>query len=312
MLTGLSGDHKTFYDGARPGSVRHAARGFFFDREAAYLTEGTLSSYERKMRAWITWLDEQGVEKAAELRVEHISGYFAHLREAGRKASGIHAEARVIRAFMRWADSEGLTAEGVAHRIKMPKTPKQVSESFTLEQIDALLKAAHSTTMPERDTAMLLLLLDTGIRATELCTIRDDDIQGDMILVTGKGRKERWVRMSARTRKALWAWTAKRREDAEWLFLSRYGTQLTRFTVNLLFRRLARMAGVDERCYPHKARHTVAIEALRSGMGAFELQRMLGHESISTTQRYVGMTGEDVRRAHTQHGLVDRLGKKRR
>ncbi len=299
------------YARAKVGSLTWCGRYFLDAKEADGLAAGTLGSYERKIRKFINWATEQELGKAGEVTLDHTRGYIMALKAAGCGDVGLASEARVVRTFIRWLAREEIVDQKVADRFPMPRQPKQVVRPYALEDVHALVDAAKKTRHPERDLAVILFFVDTGCRASEICGIKDEHLERDRCLVRGKGNKERWVPLSPRTIKAIRAWQLRRPEDAEWLFVTRFGTQFTRWDVFLLFKRLQRLAGVDGRVYAHRMRHTTAVEFLRDGGGPFELQKMLGHESIGTTQKYIRMTADDVVREHRKHSLVERLSRSR-
>lgn len=287
-----------------------AFRGFMWDREAAGLASGSLMFYEQKLKPFLVFLDSQGISRIADVTTDHVRCFIMLQRERGLEPGGVHAFGRAAKAFLRWAADEDLLDARVPAKIKLPRVPKKVIQPFSLDQVNAMLKAAGQSNQPERDVAILLVLFDTGIRVSELAGLRDQDMEGDRLLVMGKGSRERWVRVSAKTRRAIWAWLKVRGEASPWLFVSRTGAKLTPNTVEQLFDRLEAVAGVKGvRCSPHTARHTTGVEWIRSGGDAFELQKMLGHTTLHMTNRYVALASEDVARAHARHSLVDRLTK---
>jgi len=182
-------------------------------------------------------------------------------------------------------------------------------------QAQALLRASKQNATSwqgYRNHAMVLTLLDCGLRVSELCGVRvqDLDLAHDALNVTGKGARERQVFFGQRLGRILRSWLSKRTLSlpGEAFFCSRQGYALTRHTVMHLIQKLARQAGLSSvRCSPHTLRHTFATEFIRNGGDPFSLQRLLGHSHISTTMIYVHMAGTTLREAHAKASPVDRL-----
>jgi len=164
----------------------------------------------------------------------------------------------------------------------------------------------------DRDTALVLTLLDTGVRASELCglTIGDLDTRtGALQVRKGKGRKGRTVYIGPQARRALLRYLMTRPDDppSAALFPSlATGRPLTRNALLLLCRRLGARAGVPD-CHPHTFRRTFALESLRAGMDIIRLARLLGHSDLQTVRQYLALVESDLEQAHREHGPVDRL-----
>ena len=152
-----------------------------------------------------------------------------------------------------------------------------------------------------RDRAIILVLVDSGIRASELCSliIADYDTgRGRLHIRHGKGDKARYVFLGDRTRKALWKYLNDRpgAKATEPLFATRSKTHITRRNLGHLLNHLAERAGV-EHCHPHRFRHTMAINFLRNGGRELELQKVLGHESLEMVRRYARLAETDLEKA---------------
>jgi len=157
----------------------------------------------------------------------------------------------------------------------------------------------------DRDRALILVLLDTGARASEICAdprhnasgalIRDYDPRNATLQVIGKGNKERLLLLSSATQKALWRYLSSRpdRIPEENLFITRSGEPLTSTALLHLLKALGKQAGVPD-CHPHRFRHTFAITFLRNGGRVLELQQLLGHTTITMVQHYVNLAQVDL------------------
>ena len=207
-----------------------------------------------------------------------------------------------------------------------PKAP--VVEPLAKEEIDALLAAcdrgktwktrqliASERPTADRDRAIILTLLDTGLRASELCGIQIGDINmtANSIKVLGKGQKERLVYFGKRTSKALWKLLTPRLKDAkleDMVFTVGPEDDLRPMTHDVLRRLLAPKGDIGERAkvanvYPHRFRHTFAITYLRNEGDLFTLQALLGHSDIEMVKRYARIAQTDCARAHQKASPVD-------
>ena len=224
----------------------------------------------------------------------------------------------ILRTFFRFLVAEEVIEVSPMDRIKKPIDRPDQIQPFTEDQINALLAAARKSHHPRRDEALLLFLLDSGLRVSEVCSLRlrDVDHSSRRCTVQGKGDKRRDVYFSATTAKALWKYLQEEtREDDSPLFLSDRGRDageaLTKSGLFQLVRRLGKAAGVDAvRCSPHTFRHSFAVMFLRNGGNSFSLQQFLGHTSLTMTQRYVALAEADMQNQHRQFSPVEGLKRK--
>ena len=228
--------------------------------------------------------------------------------------NSIAGRVRTLRAFGAWLQRElQLPAHPLAG-LPPPKVPDVLVPSLSTREMRALLAAVDSRSMDvARDRAIVLLLLDTGIRLSELVALSIgavDLVEGRCRLM-GKGAKERIVPLGARARRAirisLIARGSVSADDS--LFVGRRGDRLSPRGVQQLVGRLARAAGLTQRCSPHVLRHTFARAFLANGGDVFSLQRILGHSpaSLQVTRRYVRLLDDDLRATHRRVSPVDRL-----
>ncbi len=168
---------------------------------------------------------------------------------------------------------------------------------------------------PARDKAILLFLLDTGCRVSEVsdCKRGDVDFATGRVKVCGKGVKERFVYLGQVARKVVWRYVNGHRPEPlpnqDYLFLSHDGHKMKRSGLASLLKRLGRLAGV-ENVHPHRFRHTAAVEFLRNGGDIFTLQRMLGHSSLEMVRQYLALVDEDLATAHRRASPADNWGLK--
>jgi integrase len=213
-----------------------------------------------------------------------------------------------LRAFLNFCQREGLIVESPFVRVRIGR-PDQIEKlPYTQEDIDKLLAVADL-----RDTALVLTLLDTGMRASECTALDVGDLDKQRLHIRkGKGRKARTVLLGERTAAAVGAYLAERGElpPSAPLFASRTNRnmdgRLTRSGLRRVLVLLADAAGVAG-VHPHRFRRTFAVWSLRNGMDIYHLQRLMGHEDLETLRGYLALVDDDLRRAHEKFGPVDRL-----
>jgi site-specific recombinase XerD len=225
-----------------------------------------------------------------------------------------------LRTFFRFLVKEEVIETSPLESMAPPVARKDQVQPFTHEQIEAHLAAARRSRHPRRDEAIVLFLLDTGCRASELCGLKmkDLDLHGYRCTVLGKGNKTRTLRFSRDTRKALYSYLREEeREDAEPVFTAdrgkRAGEPLTRSGLLQLIERLGKAARIEAcRCSPHTFRHTFAVEFLRAGGNVFTLKELLGHTTLAMVNRYVALADADIENQHRQFSPVERMRARRR
>ena len=218
-----------------------------------------------------------------------------------------------LRTFFRWLVEEGGIEECPIDGIAPPISRSDQVQPFSEAQVAAMIAAARKTVHARRDEALIMFLLDTGVRASELAdlTLASVDLTGKRAIVLGKGNKRRTVYFGRATTKALWQYLNEEvREPNSPLFLSDRGRQagdpLTRSGLLQLIGRVGSAASIEAvRCSPHTFRHTFAVNFLRNGGNCFTLQQLLGHTNSQMTYKYVALAQADIEKQHRQYSPVD-------
>lgn len=206
-------------------------------------------------------------------------------------------ELRVLKSFFAWASANGVSPGNPAAGVKCIKAEKRVKKPFSAEEQEMLRIACQGDL---RTTALLEVLLSTGCRVGEIHGMNRDDVNGDEIVVFGKGQKERRVFLNARAQVALRLYLQTRDDDNPALFAGGYRSNHHRLaigSIESMVRELGARAGIRD-VHPHKFRRTAATTALRRGMPIEQVQQMLGHESIATTLIYAKIADDAVKQAH--------------
>jgi site-specific recombinase XerD len=205
----------------------------------------------------------------------------------------------------------GLAEQNPVRAVKAPKLPKLKPKALDQEEVERLVDACRGSLLPRRDKAIILFLLDSGCRASELAGIRDGDVDFERgrARVMGKGSNERFVYLGRSALSALWLYVNEERPEHarpgdDHLFLLQDGYPMDRNSLRKVFDRRNGEAGVH--ASPHRMRHSAAIAHLRGGMDLLSLQRLLGHESLETTRVYLtALADEDVERAARRTSPAD-------
>lgn len=277
----------------------------------------TIEWYRANLAEFIRFVERDGrAATVADLQPAAVRRWLLALnaRPTALAPSSLAGRVRTIKAFGTWVAAELDLPANPVRAVPVPRVPDQLVPSLRDHEIARLVQAASESRHPQRDLALVILMIDTGMRLSEVAglTIADVDLVEGRCRVMGKGSRERVVPIGRRTRKALRGWSSARRPGpvaSSPLFIGPQGARLSARGVHQLVRRLARRAGIETRCSPHVLRHTFARAFLTNGGDIFSLQRILGHSprSIQVTRRYVELLDEDLRAVHRQASPADRL-----
>src|SRR5208283_2642036 len=282
----------------------------------------TVRAYRREVGNFAAYLGETlgAGAKIAAVEHLHIRGYLGQLYERGlSKASAARALA-AIRSWFRWMAKEHRIAQNPAALVSTPKLPKHLPRVPSMEEVNGLLDAMEAgadagakdeaAAWPERDRMIFEMLYGCGIRNSELVGINLSDIQwkNDAILVKGKGRKQRYVPLGDEAAMAMRAFLplreARMREAGKLALVTdgplvtnlrmRGACRLTTRSVGRIVKRIALARGLASDVHPHTLRHAFGTHMREEGADLRAIQEMLGHERLSTTQRYTHLTAGQV------------------
>ena len=304
--------------------------GFFIAKAAEGISQETVKDYTRSLGYFEEWL---GTRASADREPSSadLKAFLAWLRE---RPNGLDHERKLspktifnawvaLKSFFRWHAEETGGGNPMAS-IPAPKVPEAVIEPLTQAEVQALLKACESARTTQRpgqraftkrrptaarDKAIVLTLLDTGLRATELCNLKVEDIDldsGKVFVRRGKGGKGRLTYLGRAARRGLWRYLSKRESrPSDPLFVTSNERPLDRNYLRQLLVALGDRAGVSG-LHPHRLRHTFATEFLRNGGNLLGLQRLLGHSSLEMVRRYAAIAESDLARAHETGSPADK------
>ncbi|HRX02708.1 MAG: tyrosine-type recombinase/integrase [Caldilinea sp.] len=294
--------------GIRSVELNEAYEIFYLDCQSRRLTASTLRFYRVTLNLVFKWLRSEGVDRLDQVTAHHVRKFLHQRQEAGLSTYTQHKYARALRAFFNFCVREELLAKSPMATVTMPRVEKLIPTSFTHDEAQEIIKACDT----ERDRAMILVMLDTGVRSAELLSLDVGDVDakaGEILVRHGKGQKQRTVFIGLKARKQVMKYLAQRDEyrakSPLWVSETT-GERLTRSGLVHLMVRLRNRTGIAH-IQAHTFRRTFALWSLRSGMSIYHLQRLMGHEDITVLRRYVALADTDLEDAHRKHGPVDSM-----
>ncbi|MEJ5202934.1 MAG: tyrosine-type recombinase/integrase [Anaerolineales bacterium] len=286
-------------------------------KKAERLSKSTLIDYAYTLKKFSAVIgDDFNVASISSKQIVH---YLASLQVSKKRVKNIYT---TLSSFFRWAVAEGYCRTNVVRSIRPPKPEKRPISPFTRDQIIRMLDATefsipysrpgkrtcqNTLRHTKRDRLIILILLDTGIRASELCGLRVCDITPEGLYVRGKGSKDRIVPISEEVRKVLLDFVGPQNSPNAVVFQTELGNPLTPNSLRLIICRIANRAKVAN-AHPHRFRHTFAINFLRNGGDPFSLQMILGHETLDMVKRYLAIVQTDIQAAHRRASPVAAWG----
>lgn len=300
-------------------TLTQAFGGYFIYADAAGLSQNTINDYSVTFKRFLQFMGDARVRDVTPLDVQKFLSSLKNERTGKRLSEKTRLNYHTgLGALWSWLVAEGLADFHVIQAVKPPKPEQKEIVPFTRRDITLMLAAlkkstpyrnrpgqaeasSHSLPNPVRNRAIILLLLDTGLRASELCelTVGRADLHNRRLLVMGKGRKEREVPICAKTAQAVWRYLTGRKNTMpdDFLITSQKRESISRHGLRQLLGRIGDRAGVPG-VYPHRFRHTFAIEYLRNGGDTETLQRILGHSDLKMIKRYLRIASQDVHARH--------------
>lgn len=271
---------------------------FIFDCEVRKLTKRTIKTYRNTISPFLNFIEEEyDVVDVEKINHQHIKQYFQFLTKKGLSSSYINSILKALKSYFRYSIQEDYILRNPCDKVKFQKEEKTVIKTFSDEEVKGMVKAFDGYDyLSIRNKTIITMLFDTGIRNNELCSITNKYVKELEILIKGKGNKERIVGISPYLKKAMIRYERLKGEyfkykniSYENYFLSRTGRPLTVEAVERIIKIAGEKAGIRKeiRCSPHTCRHYFAQKSLQNGLDVYSLSRVLGHEDISITKRYL-------------------------
>ena len=257
----------------------------------------TLKSVRNNNLLFFAFLkSEYGITTIEKVSHVHLKAYIKHKQSLGLKATYINSILRNVRMFFNYLEAEEYITSNYVKKVNWQKQDKVIIKSFTDQEVSRMLKVyKFNSYISARNACIMAMLFDTGIRNSELCHIKTIDIKSNAILIFGKGNKERFVPITPSLAKIMLKYEQKRsifvkeRYEHQYYFLSQKGKLLTPEAIERVVKTCGHEANIrkDIRCSPHTCRHYYAQAQLRNGLDVYSVSRLLGHDDIGITKRYL-------------------------
>jgi integrase/recombinase XerD len=267
-------------------------------------SRNTLDAYGRDLKRYAAFLSEQGIAGPDQVRSQKVVEFLGVLKALGLEGTTLARNLSAIKRFHQYLVLEDLAKVDPTANLSSPKTSRKLPDVLTIPEVEALLaQPSRVTPLGTRDRAILEMLYATGMRVSELCTLRLSDLffEQGFIRCFGKGRKERLVPVGKKAMRATREYLEEtrgalsRKALGETVFITRRGRGLSRKTVWKMLKDYTRKAGIRKSVHPHTLRHTFATHLLENGADLRAVQEMLGHVDISTTEIYTHLDQEYLR-----------------
>ena len=268
--------------------------------------ENTTMSYRRDLCKWIDFMETQGINDVRKVTEEHLKNYVQYLVSMQFKAATISRNIASIKALYHYMYKEKLVDEDISECLRAPKVEKKIPDVMTMKEAASLLEQPSGDSPKEmRDRAMLELLYATGIRVTELITLKLSDLNMQMgYLICRDGNKERMIPFGNKAKNAVFKYMESARDallveyNTDILFVNCSGQPMSRQGFWKLIKYYAKKAGIESEITPHTLRHSFAAHLVENGADLRSVQELMGHSDISTTQIYANMNHNRLREVY--------------
>ncbi len=284
------------------------------DRFITYLhnvkntSANTEMSYRRDLKKVVVFLHSRGLTEMVDVKAEDLQAYIASMNEQKFAAATISRNIASIKAFFHFLCQENVITKDVSDDLKAPKIEKKMPEILTTDEVIRLLEQPSGDSPKEiRDKAMLELLYATGIRVTELITLKVSEVNLSMSFIVCKdAHKERVIPFGMAAKNALMKYMSEARDkmledkSSDILFANCSGSSMSRQGFWKLIKYYSKKAGITTDITPHTLRHSFAAHLVENGADLRSVQEMLGHSDISTTQIYANMNHNRIREVYAK------------
>jgi integrase/recombinase XerD len=276
------------------------------------LAQNSIEAYRRDLTDLALWLERHRAKALRTADNLDFREYLQDLSRAGQSSKTVARRIAALRAFVKYLQIEGVDRTKEIELLERPKPPRDLPKVLTRGQLERLLSVPDvGDPMQDRDRAILELLYASGLRATEVCTLKVGNVNltAQAVRVIGKGSKERIVPMGKPARDALERYLSGTRPKLdkglsagrEVVFLSKTGRALERVALWQIVKRNAERAGLAKELHPHVLRHCFASHLVEGGADLRVVQELLGHADIATTQIYTHVDSKRLKRVHREH-----------
>ena len=276
----------------------------FLTVEKGY-SRNTIDAYRNDLSQFVRFLEEETVSSWDAVTKDRLTAFILEMKDREYSSSTVARKVAAVRAFLHFLVSEGVVREDPSANLDSPSVTKRLPRPISLDEIEALLAAPGEEDNPRavRDRALLEMLYATGMRVTEVVSLQVEDVNlaSAAVRCFGKGSKERIIPIYPKAVEALESYLEQGRmlllknPDEKALFVNHRGQRLTRQGLWLIIKRYVKQIGINELVTPHTLRHSFATHMLNGGADLRNVQKLLGHANISTTQIYTQVSSKHLR-----------------
>jgi integrase/recombinase XerD len=276
----------------------------FLESEKGY-AENTIAAYRNDLTQFVDYIEDEVGGRWLEVGKETVGGYINFLRQQGYSSSTVARKVAAMKSFARYLIAKGVIKSDPTATLDSPKVKKRLPKAISVEEVNKLLDVTTGSDAPksQRDHAMLELLYASGMRVTELVSLNVDDLDFEegSVRVEGKSNriKDRMIPVIGDALESLRDYVEQgrpqllRSQDDPALFLNHRGQRLTRQGSWLIIKRYVAEVGIPNNVTPHTLRHSFAAHKLSTGRSLQDIQKLLGHANISTTQVYTHLAEDE-------------------
>ena len=275
-------------------------------KETKNASASTVSSYQRDLKKLETYLSDHGILDVEHITATNLNSYILYLEKQGLSTATVSRSVSSMKTFFHYACRKNHIAEDPAETLKAPHIEKKMPGILTMEETVRLIEQPSGDSPKElRDRAMLELLYATGIRVSELISLKLQDVNLAMnYIICRDGGRERVIPFGNCARQSLERYLRGGRDhllkgqESEYLFVNCSGSVMSRQGFWKLIKQYASKAGIDADITPHTLRHSFAAHLVQNGADLKSVQEMMGHSDISTTQMYLNLSSDRVQRVY--------------
>lgn len=269
---------------------------YLYHCRAKGFTSKTMKNKNQEYRGFKKYLQERrGITELESITIHDLKAYVRSKQKDGLQAQSIVAMFKMIKAFFSWCESEEYLKENIAKKVETPKCPKKVLKGFSVDEVQAMIDAfSYKNYLEVRNKAIIGILSDCGLRSMEVRNLLTMNVKEDRIVFFGKGRKERVVFISPALKRILLRYERVKKEywkdkiTTDHYFLSYQGKELSHVGLDNIVKEAGKRAGIEgKRVSCHTFRHFFSVQCTLNGMSMISLCKILGHGSLSTTERYL-------------------------
>ncbi len=274
-------------------------------------SEHTITAYQQDIESFFIFLEEEAIASLQDVSYKDVRLFLTKLYEERFSKKSVARKISSLRSFYKFLQREAIVEHNPFRYVSMPKLEKRLPDFFYEEEMEKLFQSVDTKThLGKRNRALLELMYATGIRVSECSGIKleDLDMVTNVVLIRGKGKKERYVPFGSIAKKAIRTYVDEARTvlmektpPHPYLFVNHRGTPLTPRGIRYIFEQIIERAGVLHHIHPHMLRHTFATHMLNKGADLRSVQELLGHSQLSTTQIYTHVTKEYLQKNYYAH-----------